>query len=104
MRENVGQIDRTARSVIGAALIARGIIQLIRGKELRGLLRLVGGSLLIETAMTRVCPLNATFGIDTRSSQEKLEDFRGDVNEQSARITADYGTKDAVPEVTTGPA
>jgi uncharacterized membrane protein len=90
MRENVGELDRVMRGVFGSALVLRGLVQLIRGKEVRGLLRLLGGALVLESAVTRVCPVNAALGIDTRSKQERLTDFREDINEQSDRITAEY--------------
>lgn len=66
MRENVGGADRVGRAVVGPALMALGLTWLgaTRGSAV-GLLATVGGALLAETAITRVCPLNEVLGIDT---------------------------------------
>ncbi len=66
MRENVGGADRAFRAVAGPALIVFGLTKLggSRGAPL-GLLALVGGALLAETAVTRVCPVNEALGVDT---------------------------------------
>ena len=67
MRENVGGADRARRSVAGPALVALGLTRLgAREGRLPGLLALVLGALTTETAITRVCPLNAVLGLDTR--------------------------------------
>lgn len=89
MRENVGHADRIARTIIGPTLLLRGLGQLVTGKW-RGVLNIIAGSLVVESALTRVCPFNAALGIDTRSTQERMTDFRADVTEQTERITADY--------------
>ncbi len=66
MRENVGGMDRTVRAVAGPALMALGYARLGgRSGALGGLLALLGGALITETAITRVCPLNEALGIDT---------------------------------------
>jgi uncharacterized membrane protein len=67
MKENVGNRDRLMRSIAGPAVIALGITRLgaLRGSPL-GLAALVGGVLIVESAITRVCPVNAIAGIDTR--------------------------------------
>jgi len=67
MKENVGTADRIVRSIAGPALMAVGYTKL-RGRRGRpaGLMAMIGGALLAESAITRVCPLNALFGIDTR--------------------------------------
>jgi hypothetical protein len=67
MQENVGTTDRLLRSFAGPALLAYGIARLggIR-REPYGIAALVGGALILESAITRVCPLNALLGIDTR--------------------------------------
>ncbi len=66
MKENVGHTDRALRSVAGPALLALGLTSLgARRGRLAGLLALIGGALITETAITRVCPLNEALGIDT---------------------------------------
>jgi hypothetical protein len=99
MRENVGHTDRIVRSILGPGLFAVGLHQLL-GSRWLGLLGVVAGTLVTETAVTRVCPLNTALGIDTRSTMEKTQDFRADVNEQSDRIAAEYAEPIAIDEVT----
>ena len=66
MRENVGGADRALRAVAGPALLALGYARLGGGSgRLPGLLAMLGGALITETAITRVCPLNEAMGIDT---------------------------------------
>jgi hypothetical protein len=66
MKENVGTVDRVLRSVAGPALVVIGYSRL-GGREGRpaGLAALTAGVLMIESAITRVCPVNALVGIDT---------------------------------------
>ena len=66
MKENVGGADRMARAVAGPVLIALGYARL-GGDEgsLPGLLAILGGAFLVETAITRVCPVNELAGVDT---------------------------------------
>jgi hypothetical protein len=98
MRENVGRVDRIARTVIGPSLIALGYARL-RSGHLTGILGIVAGALVLESAITRVCPLNALLGLDTRSTAERIRDFRGDVNEQSDRIASEYSPPIQIDEV-----
>jgi hypothetical protein len=55
------------RFVAGPGLMALGYFGL-RGREgrLPGLLAMVGGALMAESAVTRVCPVNRMLGLDTR--------------------------------------
>jgi uncharacterized membrane protein len=89
MRENVGHIDRIVRFVVGPGLLALGLDQLRRG-HFAGVLGVIGGTMLVESAITRVCPITTALGIDTRSTGERITDFRDDVNQQSDRIAHDY--------------
>lgn len=74
MKENVGTIDRTARSIVGSALLSLGYKRWGGDHgETAGLLAMAGGVLLLESALTRVCPLNALLGVDTRE-HELVED------------------------------
>lgn len=75
MRENVGKLDRATRSVVGPSLILAGVSVLggARGRPL-GLLSMIAGATILESAITRVCPLNAALKVDTRSPQQKLQD------------------------------
>jgi uncharacterized membrane protein len=67
MKENVGTTDRVVRSVLGPALLVLGYRRLgARRGRLAGLATMIAGTLVIESAVTRVCPLNAALGIDTR--------------------------------------
>lgn len=67
MKENVGGIDRKIRFVIGPTLMGIGIAQLRdrRRGSLGGILSLLAGEALLNSAVTRVCPANALLGIDT---------------------------------------
>lgn len=73
MKENVGRIDRIVRSVLGTGLVAFGATSL-REAPVVGVVAAVAGALVLESAVTRVCPLNAALGIDTRSRKERLVD------------------------------
>jgi hypothetical protein len=66
MQENVGNVDRWLRMVVGgAALLGATRALWTRGAIAPGLL-LAGGAILLETAVTRYCPVNAALGLDTR--------------------------------------
>ncbi len=98
MKENVGRIDRMARSIAGPALMALGYRQLGgRTGHRAGLAAMVGGALLVESAVTRVCPLSALFGVDSRSPGERARDRR-DALARDARIDADLPAGSARPE------
>ena len=76
MKENVGTVDRVGRFVVGPALMALGYGKW-GGNEgtPAGLAAIVSGALVLESAVTRVCPVNAVLGIDSRSSEEVKRDF-----------------------------
>lgn len=73
MHENVGTMDQTARFVAGPLLMGLGATMLggLRG-HLKGLLALVAGAMVLESAITRVCPVNRLLGIDTRRKRSRL--------------------------------
>lgn len=75
MKENVGKLDRMVRSVLGPSLIMVGYTSLGggRGRPL-GLLSLMAGVAITESAITRVCPLSELFGVDSRSAKEVIRD------------------------------
>ena len=63
---NVGQIDRAARSVVGAGLVVRGLWRLARGSgKALPVLGVLAGATLLFTAATRSCPIYAGLGIKT---------------------------------------
>jgi hypothetical protein len=66
MKENVGRNDQTMRALVGPLLLTAGYAFLggKRGKG-KGLMAMVAGAMLTETAITRTCPLNKALGIDT---------------------------------------
>jgi hypothetical protein len=66
MKENVGTADQALRAVTGPALMALGYTR-FGGHEGRmvGLATMIAGVLLLESAITRVCPVNWVLGIDT---------------------------------------
>ena len=70
MKENVGKKDRIIRSLAGPALITFGYAGLGGNKgHLAGLASIVAGTLITESAITEVCPVNAFFGVDTRKKR-----------------------------------
>jgi hypothetical protein len=75
MKENVGRIDRIARAVLGPALFTLGYTRL-GGHAGRpaGLAAMLTGFAIVDSAITRVCPLNVLLGIDTRTRRERERD------------------------------
>jgi len=67
MKENVGREDRIACFVVGpiALGIGYGTLGGRHGRAL-GLAGMAAGLLIVESAITAVCPLNAALGVDTR--------------------------------------
>jgi hypothetical protein len=74
MEENVGKKDQALRALAGPLALSLGYYRMDgrRGKT-GGLATMIAGALIIESAITRTCPLNALLGIDTR---EKRLSFR----------------------------
>jgi hypothetical protein len=67
MKENVGTADRAVRAVLGPALMLGGYTRLGgRDGAPAGLAMMFAGLLVIESAITRVCPVSAALGVDTR--------------------------------------
>ena len=66
MKENVGRNDQTMRAVVGPLLLTAGYAFLggKRGKG-KGLMTMLAGAMMTETAITRTCPVNKVLGIDT---------------------------------------
>lgn len=67
MKENVGKEDQILRSFGGTALLALGYTKL-GGKngKILGLGAMIIGALILESAVTKVCPVNAALGINTK--------------------------------------
>lgn len=77
MKENVGKKDRLARSIIAPALIGLGYTVLGGNKgRLGGLAAIVVGTLIAESAITKVCPANAMLGVDTRRKLGPIEKIK----------------------------
>lgn len=89
MKENVGRADQAMRTVLGPALISLGYLRW-GGDEgrLAGLAAIVAGTMVVESAITRVCPLNRVLGIDTRSEKQKERDFRAALPLPQAPVTS----------------
>ena len=68
MRENVGRTDRLIRVVVGSAL-AFGGLRGLGAQTLGPAALLAAGALVLESALTRVCPVNHLLGIDTRRDE-----------------------------------
>lgn len=67
MQENVGTADRWLRVAVGGALVLGSLRALRRGGGIAPGLALAAGAIVLETAVTRVCPVNAALGLDTRT-------------------------------------
>lgn len=81
MKENVGKKDRLIRSVVGPALITLGYKGLGGNKgHLGGLSAIVVGTLLLESAITKVCPVNAFLGVDTREKKSPISRIKKVLN------------------------
>ncbi|MFP4316165.1 MAG: DUF2892 domain-containing protein [Desulfovibrionales bacterium] len=78
MKENVGRMDQVFRSIAGPALIVLGYSRL-GGREGRpvGLVAMIAGTGVVESAITRVCPVNSLLGIDSRSMSERIRERDG---------------------------
>jgi uncharacterized membrane protein len=98
VKENVGRTERIVRIVVGASVAAASLTQ-IRRHPILALVGAVAGALVTETGVTRVCPLNTAFGIDTRSTAERMQDFRTEINEESDRITEAYSKPIAIDDL-----
>ena len=83
MKENVGRKDRIARSVIGPALMILGFTWIGRRTRWPGLLALVAGTAVLESAVTRVCPLNAAIGVDTTGDEGSQSYELGEVPKEA---------------------
>ena len=71
MKENVGKKDQLIRSIAGPALVGLGYFALGGNKgKLAGLAAIVTGTLIAESSITRVCPVNEFFGVDTREKKK----------------------------------
>lgn len=67
MKENVGTEDQILRSFTGTALLSLGYKRLGgRNGKILGLSAMILGALILESAVTKVCPLNAALGINTK--------------------------------------
>jgi uncharacterized membrane protein len=66
MQENVGMRDRWIRGVVGSALVGGGLAAVARQRPLTAAALTALGAVLLETAITRVCPVSALLGVDTR--------------------------------------
>jgi hypothetical protein len=66
MKENVGPADRTLRALLGPALILASVTRLgARRGRVAGLVALIAGVLVLDSAITRTCPVNAVIGVET---------------------------------------
>jgi hypothetical protein len=92
MQENVGTADRWLRVAVGSALVVGALGALRRGGGIVPGLVLAGGAIVLETAVTRVCPLNAAFGLDTRTwrpfGRLVTESEAGTIREAARRFAA----------------
>ncbi|ELY81902.1 MULTISPECIES: DUF2892 domain-containing protein [Natrinema] len=96
MQTNVGGFDRGARLVVGPLLVIIGIaalggvVSLTAGTLGLALatIALVAGAVLTTTAVTRKCPMNARFGIDTsRDGAESSAEPERDENRRAGRLS-----------------
>jgi hypothetical protein len=67
MQENVGNVERWGRAALGSALLAGSISAILRKRPTAAAALGATGAVLLETAITRVCPVNAMLGIGARA-------------------------------------
>lgn len=97
MHENVGRLDRWIRAGVGAALVGTGV-RALRGYPLGPVAFVVTGAVLIETAITRVCPMNALLGVDTRALDRSGDGQRlSGPDQPSARVTEEVASAQRAP-------
>ena len=68
MQQNVGGLDRTARLIVGPALLVAALAAFTGSLAVGtvvGAVALVAGILLVVTGTTRKCPAHEVTGIDT---------------------------------------
>ena len=94
MKENVGRIDQIVRIVVGPALGGLGAFLLRRGNLVGGAVAIASSAAVIQTTITRVCPVNALFGIDTRSQDERLRDSRNSLRLETERAAKRFVAPD----------
>jgi hypothetical protein len=106
MQENIGNLERWLRVAAGGALVLGGARALGARGALAPALVLASGALVLETALTRVCPLNALLGVDTRrlgtSSEEPAEFTQpagraGGTGDAAERAAKDIGAAQRPP-------
>lgn len=67
LRKNVGGLDRIARGVGGAALVAVAVVAVLAERRGLGAVAALAGAGLLFNAATQFCGVNALLGIDTCS-------------------------------------
>ena len=67
MKPNVGTVDRVIRAIVGIALIAAFLLELLQGTV--GIIALVVGVVLLLTAALRWCPPYTLLGINTGAKE-----------------------------------
>lgn len=97
MHENVGKQDQMLRALSGPLLMLLGYRHRETGA---GLATLIGGAVITTTALTRVCPVNALLGMDTRQpGEERVQSWRrSEVVYQGGRV-ADVEASTGLPPV-----
>lgn len=77
MKENVGKKDQLIRSFVGPGLMVMGYF-FLKGQKgnLGALASIVAGSLITESAITKVCPVNYFFGLDTRKNRSPISKIK----------------------------
>ncbi|WP_029033671.1 YgaP family membrane protein [Salinimicrobium terrae] len=89
MKENVGKEDQLIRSIVGPGLMVLGYFFLRKYKSrLGGITSIVTGTLLTESAITRVCPVNHFFGIDTRKKKSPAQKINQKINKKFKKVLA----------------
>lgn len=92
MQENVGNLERSVRAVAGPMLVRWGYRRLKKPRRrLLGVAAIIGGAMVAETAVTRVCPVNAALGIDRSGRRSDLaagRDTREDDMADSMSVAA----------------
>jgi hypothetical protein len=87
VQENVGDRDQQLRWLLGSGLVVAALGPLgAREGRVRGLGALVGGALVLESAITRTCPVSAWLGIDTRERDRPASGSWTTTSEEEQRV------------------
>lgn len=88
MQENVGNRERWVRVAIGSGLVLAGVRGLARSGRFLPATLIACGSVVLDTAITRVCPLNAAFGAGQNGWDDRIQRLASVASERTSELCA----------------